>query len=66
MQRRVSISRARLADPLGLRKPARHLDPGVEPRPGRKWWDEVASDENATHMEVSASECSPPRNGGSA
>ena len=52
-----------LADPLGLRRQARHPDPGVEPRGWRKWWDEAVSNRDATYMELSASECSLPGNG---
>lgn len=50
------------ADPLELRRRARHTDPGLEPRGWRKWWDEAVSDQDATYMEVSASEDSPPEN----
>lgn len=35
-----------LADPLGLRRQARHPDPGVEPRGWRKWWDEAVSNQD--------------------
>lgn len=34
----------------------------MEPREWRRWWDEAVSDEDAAHMEVSTSECSPPGN----
>lgn len=40
-----------------------HPDLGVELSGWKDRWDEAVSDPNATHTELSASECSPPGNG---